>query len=190
MKLKFRSKAYLNKILQVRNQAAIIQYQKRTSTGKPRKNGEAKQNKNKEKRTSHYLYRRKSWFVLVCFSAANANLKLAFQYLVCDLRYFISLECLFSGWINMYEIWIRLQKGGNDQDLTLEIKALREDWDHITLSMFLYSVGLFSSIRNTILAFPFKKTRQSWGFVIWLIWSRKTALDVTAPPLLRRTLWG
>ena len=40
----------------------------------------------------------------------------------------------------MYEIWIRFQKGGNDQDLTLEIKALREDWDHITLSMFLYSV--------------------------------------------------
>ena len=40
----------------------------------------------------------------------------------------------------MYEIWIRFQKGGNDQDLTLEIEALREDWDHITLSMFLYSV--------------------------------------------------
>ena len=60
----------------------------------------------------------------------------------------------------MYEIWIRFQEGGNDQDLTLEIKALREDWDHITLSMFLYSVGLFSSIRNTILASPLKNEAE------------------------------
>ena len=62
---------------------------------------------------------------------------------------------VFIQWINpLYEIWIGFRKGGNDWDLTLEIKALCGDWDRIIPSMFLYSIGSFSFIRNTILVSP------------------------------------